>query len=285
MTGPRERLAEYVLGLLPPEEMAEMERLIEASPALKGEADDISAALTSMASALDPVAPSKGTRRRLLDHVAALPGPSPARARSPGTGIFFAAPPPVWMRPGRQPAAASGPGQAAETIAAVAGVVAIGVLALVAVYGLPDGLLRARSPALAALLMAQVTGLWAALAPRRSVWAPVSWGAAALGAALALAGHAGAVTDSPGWICSVIQGLGGLAPLALVLRALRGRPFEWWRSISAGVALGTAGAIWGEIGCQRGALHVLAHHGGSWLVLLAACVLASRLATAPRRAP
>jgi hypothetical protein len=34
--------------------------------------------------------------------------------------------------------------------------------------------------------------------------------------------------------------------------------------------------IWGEVACERGALHVLGHHGGVWMLLLVACVLLSR---------
>jgi hypothetical protein len=234
---------------------------------LRLQAEQINQALAGLAGDLAPVAPSPGARGRLLDRIGSAP---PARAPgrdSAARTLAFAPPPPVRAR-------VAGPGASVALVGALA---ALGALILVALNWPRGPLLVARAPALALLALAQVAGLWAALGPGRSRWAPVAWAATAVGAAVALAGHVGDVSPAPGWICTAIQLLGGLAPLAVVLRSLRGLPWSWQRAAGAGVALGTAGVIWGEIGCQRSALHVLVSHGGTWLCLIAACLLLSRL--------
>ena len=147
------------------------------------------------------------------------------------------------------------------------------------------GLLAARAPGLVLLLLAQLAGLWGALGRERSRWAGVSWLAAASGLALVLATRGAAGTDGPGWICSISQLGAGLAPLGLVLSGLRESAFSWRRAISAGVAVGTTAIIWGEMACQRIALHVVVHHGGAFLLLLALCLCSSRaLSRHPARA-
>jgi quercetin dioxygenase-like cupin family protein len=61
---PAHRLPEYVLGLLPPDERAEIEMLVRASPELQREVSEIAEAL---ALTITPVAPSASARARLLD--------------------------------------------------------------------------------------------------------------------------------------------------------------------------------------------------------------------------
>jgi hypothetical protein len=147
-------------------------------------------------------------------------------------------------------------------------------------------LVLARVPAIALLFLAQVSGLWAAGAPGGSRWAPVSWAAAVGGVVAVMVARptGGAVTFS-GWECSASQLVVGLAPLAVVLRGLRGSVWSWRRGVTAGVALGTAGAIWGQIACEWSALHVAVHHGGTWLALALACALLLRAAPAYGKMP
>ena len=136
-----------------------------------------------------------------------------------------------------------------------------------------------RLPGMALLLAAQALGLFAALAPGRSRLAEASWLVAAAGALAVLLGRAlGTPTAdaTPGWICSATEVLAGVAPLVLVLVGLRDSGWSWRRAVTAGVALGAAGFIWGEVSCQRGPLHVLIHHGGAWLALALACAYLSR---------
>ena len=40
--------------------------------------------------------------------------------------------------------------------------------------------------------------------------------------------------------------------------------------------MAATGAIAGELSCERGWMHVLVHHVGAGLVIMAACVLISR---------
>jgi hypothetical protein len=77
-------------------------------------------------------------------------------------------------------------------------------------------------------------------------------------------------------VCPASQLLVGLAPLAVVLRGLRGQAWSWRRGITAGLALGTTGAMWGQIACERDALHVALHHGGVWLALALCCAFLLR---------
>lgn len=136
-----------------------------------------------------------------------------------------------------------------------------------------------RLPGVALLLAAQVLGLFAALSPGRSRLAEASWLTAAGGVLAVMLGRVlvtPPVDPTTGWICLVTELLAGLAPLALVLVGLRDSGWNLRRAVTAGVALGAAGFIWGEVACERGLAHVLLHHGGAWLALALACVYLSR---------
>jgi hypothetical protein len=249
----RDLLPEFVLGLLPPAQMAEMERLVNSSTELRREVDELRLASAGLADALVPVKPLRSLRWRLLGSVASLEqAPAQARRHRQRTiAILFAVPL----------------------------ITAIGVLGLRLVNGSVSQLLPQRAPALSLLLIAQVTGLWAALRPggaNWSTWSLVSWVTAAIGSALLLASRPWVSSPLTGWICSVPQLLGSLMPLALVLHGLRRCPWNWRRSATAGLALGSTGVVWGEMVCERGAMHVLSHHGGVWVLLLVACLLLSR---------
>ena len=67
-----DRLADFVLGVLPEGEMREIREQVDASPALQAEVAAMTEALASTADVLPPISPSKRTRARLLD---ALAGP------------------------------------------------------------------------------------------------------------------------------------------------------------------------------------------------------------------
>ncbi len=64
-----ERLPEFVLGILPPAEMREMEALVAASPALRREVAALTEALAVAAASLRPVSPSFALRARILASV------------------------------------------------------------------------------------------------------------------------------------------------------------------------------------------------------------------------
>ncbi len=182
----------------------------------------------------------------------------------------------------RTPVAPSWRVGAARVIAIVAAVTAIGAVFVAFTGGVAANLATARVPGIALLGIAQVTGLWAALAPRRSrakIVAPLT---AVFGAGAVLVVRASsAALDLPGWICSLSHVATALLPLVAVVAGLRDAAWSPRRAVTAGLALGAAGPIWGEIACERGLAHVVLHHGGSWFVIAGACVVASRVL--PRR--
>jgi anti-sigma factor ChrR (cupin superfamily) len=67
-----ELLSEYVLGALPEEQMAEMDRLVAGSPELQAEVDQLTAALAQVAESLAKVEPSPAARTRLLATVGSV---------------------------------------------------------------------------------------------------------------------------------------------------------------------------------------------------------------------
>jgi hypothetical protein len=136
---------------------------------------------------------------------------------------------------------------------------------------------------MALLLVAQAVGLWAASEPGRSRLAPLSWALFAAAVAVVLTARAGAGAGAAGgWVCSASHVTFGLAPLALVLAALRDVAESGRRALTAGLAVATAGLFWGEVVCDRGVAHVLTHHLGAAAVLTTACLLVSRFLLARR---
>jgi hypothetical protein len=172
-------------------------------------------------------------------------------------------------------------GQARALIAVVAALTLVGAAA-VAAGGTSWAVLAPRLPTLSLLLAAQVVALWSAISPagasRRSWLAPLAWLLVAAGTTAVLAGrHTAAPDASFGWICSLSHVSFGLAPLAAVVWSLRDMADSGRRGFTAGLGVATAGLFWGELACQRNLLHVLVHHLGAALALVAACLLASRL--------
>jgi len=143
-----------------------------------------------------------------------------------------------------------------------------------------------RAPLLLCLLATGTVAGFAALAPRGRLWrAAVLVAGPALMAALVLSRGAGAPSSTPEWACSASHVGIGLIPLAFALWGLRQSAWRWSRAIAAGLGAGTAGALLGELACHRGALHVLVHHVGAWIVVAAVSVLLSRHARPRTFAP
>jgi hypothetical protein len=65
----RELLPEFVLGLLPDDQMAQLAAVIECDPALQAEVEDLRLALTAPLEEVPPLQPSPEVRRRLMDRV------------------------------------------------------------------------------------------------------------------------------------------------------------------------------------------------------------------------
>jgi hypothetical protein len=158
-----------------------------------------------------------------------------------------------------------------------------GALVTAAIAGHAGRLFDARLPVIALLLATQALALWAALRPGPGRWwgNGVSWTAAALGAGALLAGRTAtgsglALSDAGGWICSVSHLAVELAPAVVVLAALRRISWSLRRALTAGLAVGVSGLVWGEIACQRSWSHVVVHHFGALGLMVLACVLMSR---------
>ncbi len=162
-----------------------------------------------------------------------------------------------------------------------------GMAALVAVVLLAAGAtgaeLIARHGAALGLVFAVGTACaWAALAPPSS-------GRLMFSSAMGLSGLVGLVvlramgvtapSATPEWVCTLTHAGAGVAPLAVALMVLKKSAPHPLRAALAGVAVGTCGALIGEVGCAQPWQHVLGYHLSAWLALVAACaVFARRLA-------
>lgn len=142
----------------------------------------------------------------------------------------------------------------------------------------PDQLI-ARAVPIGALLALGAVCTFAALAPRRR-------GALAGGFALALVGMVGLVlarhTSTPGtapaWVCTLSHLAVAAAPLVFGLWLLRKSAIDPLRAGLLGLAVGTTGAMLGELACEQGASHVAVWHLGPWLLLgLIAAIASSRI--------
>ncbi len=138
-------------------------------------------------------------------------------------------------------------------------------------------LLSARVMTVLPLLALSAVGAWFALKPG-SLWPRIAVVFAGASVMLALvvtrgAGHPGSQAQ---WVCTLTHLSLGVGPLMVALAGLRRSASNMLRSVASGVAVGTAGAIAGEIGCDQSWQHVLAYHLTPWVVMIAAVVLFSR---------
>jgi hypothetical protein len=163
------------------------------------------------------------------------------------------------------------------------GVTLVGALVTALVGGPAARLFGARLPVVTLLLGAQAVALWAAVRPGRWWGATMAWSAAAVGAALLVGlravttGQGQSVSDAGGWICTASHLAVGLAPAVVMLSVVRRIAWSLPRALTAGLAVGISGLVWGEIACERSWSHVLVSHVGALAVMVLACALASRL--------
>ena len=159
-----------------------------------------------------------------------------------------------------------------------------GMAALVAVVLLAAGATSAdlvgRHGAALGLVFAVGTACaWAAVAPPSS-------GRLLFSSAMGLSGIIGLVvlralgvsapSATPEWVCTVSHAGAGIAPLAVALMVLKKSAPHPLRAALAGLAVGTCGALIGEIGCAQPWQHVLVYHLSAWLALVAACAVFAR---------
>ncbi len=177
----------------------------------------------------------------------------------------------------RQPVAVSWRRDAARTLLAVVGTTAFVVAVALWMSIVEPGRLGERLLQVSLLVGLQSLGVLAAIAPGRAAlrWAGALVAVAAVAVILVGRGT-GRPSALPAIVCSGGHLVLDLIPLGLVLNSLRRFSWSLGRATLAGVAVAATGAIAGELSCARGWTHVLVHHVGAGLVIVATCVLVSR---------
>ncbi len=155
-------------------------------------------------------------------------------------------------------------------IAAVAGV-------LIAMGWVTVAFLAERASTIVGLLGLAAAFAFVAIAPRQGRRVSIALGVAAVAmVGLVLARQTGQVSAAPAWVCSVSQLLIAAAPMIFGLSLLRQSAVTPGRAAVLGVAVGTTGAILGELVCEQGFAHVALWHVGAWALLAGAAAVASR---------
>ncbi len=134
-------------------------------------------------------------------------------------------------------------------------------------------------PALGLLVATALVASLAGAAPARR-W--LQWTAVGLAvctaAALVLLRSGGQPSTQPEWVCTLSHVAAGAPLLLLLWKGLRYSAPSLLRAVVGGGALGTTGALIGELGCAQGAAHVAFFHLSAWLVLaVVAGVVGTRL--------
>jgi hypothetical protein len=136
---------------------------------------------------------------------------------------------------------------------------------------------KQRLVSLGLLVSLQALAVVAAIAPGQRALRWVAAVLAALAAGAVVIGRGAGPPGAPAIPCSAVHLAIDLIPLGVVLLALRRFAWSLARSALAGAAAAATGALAGELSCSRGAAHALVHHIGAGLLIVAACVLLSRM--------
>ena len=91
--------------------------------------------------------------------------------------------------------------------------------------------------------------------------------------------------STPEWVCTATHVGVGAIPLVMGVFALRRSGSKLLAGLALGVSAGTTGAMVGELGCGRDALHVLLFHVSAWLVMVAVGALLSLVIRPRSHAP
>jgi hypothetical protein len=132
--------------------------------------------------------------------------------------------------------------------------------------------LLSRAPLFGLVWFTGAVCAWGALSPRgqslRIAGVVLSMSSAA---ALVLARGTSLVEPTlPPWVCTASHLAVGIGPLIVSLVALRTAAFRPLRALVAGLAVGTTGALVGELACAQGWQHVAGYHLTAWALI--ACV-------------
>jgi hypothetical protein len=91
--------------------------------------------------------------------------------------------------------------------------------------------------------------------------------------------------STPEWVCTATHVGVGAIPLVIGVFALRRSGSKLLAGLALGVSAGTTGAMVGELGCGRDALHVLLFHVSAWLMMVAVGALLSLVIRPRSHAP
>lgn len=134
-----------------------------------------------------------------------------------------------------------------------------------------------RAAAIAGLLAIGAGCAFTALAPRRRSRLGVGFALAAIGmVGLVLARQTSSVSSAPAWVCTLTHFTVAVAPLLFGLSLLRKSAVDPIRAGLLGLAIGTTGAIVGELACEQSWAHVAIWHLGAWALVGAVAALAAR---------
>jgi hypothetical protein len=162
----------------------------------------------------------------------------------------------------------------------------LGLAVLVAIFALGSGAADASTLASRwlTLLALSVVGpllAWSSARPgspwlRRGAWALAALSAAAL--VLTRPAQVASLSTTPEWVCTLSHLAVAMPAAVVALWMLRGMAFDLSRAVAAGLAVGTTGALLGELMCGRDATHIALFHLSSWtLAAIAVVALSTRL--------
>lgn len=167
------------------------------------------------------------------------------------------------------------------------GVFLIVAAGLLVAGALREGTLASRLLTVLPLLSAAALCAFAALAPRRRSVRLIAVLAAATAALLLVVARGGitAVSATPEWVCTALHLASAIVPVLVAVWMLRGVAPSPMRAAVAGLAMGSTGAMLGELACGQGMRHVAVFHLGAWALVVLTCVVASRVVTPRSYAP
>ena len=165
----------------------------------------------------------------------------------------------------------------------------LGLAVLVAIFAIGSGAaelstLASRWTTLLALSLVGPLLAWSAARPgspwlRRGAWSFAAL--SAVGLVVTRPAEVASLSTTPEWVCTASHLAVALPAAVVALWMLRGMAFNFSRAVVAGLAVGTTGALLGELLCGRNATHIAVFHLASWV--LAAVAVVALSARLPRR--
>jgi hypothetical protein len=135
-----------------------------------------------------------------------------------------------------------------------------------------------RAPLFGLLWLTAAVCAWSALSPRGR-WLRLVGSLMAMASAATLVFVRGASSVPPalpGWVCTASHIAVAIGPLIVSVIALRAAVFRPMRALVAGLAVGTSGALVGELACAQDWRHVAGYHLTAWAVVALVEVVVSR---------